>query len=81
MPDEQPPDSKLLANVNTKYDQKFGHNGGDAGLTAFCHAQPILFGRYGGNDVGYPYNEKSYQRLNKVLDFTYKNTIGKFFFG
>jgi succinate-semialdehyde dehydrogenase/glutarate-semialdehyde dehydrogenase len=59
----------------------FGHNGGDAGLTAFCHAQPILYGRYGGNDVGYPYNEKSYQRLNKVLDFTYKNPIGKFFFG
>lgn len=59
----------------------FGHNGGDEGLRAFCHAQSILYGRYGGNDVGYPYNESSYKRLNKVLDFTYKNPIGKLFFG
>ena len=59
----------------------FGHNGGDEGLRSFCHAQPILYGRYGGNDVGYPYDKGSYQRLNKVLDFTYKNPIGKFFFG
>lgn len=59
----------------------FGHNGGDEGLRSFCHAQPILYGRYGGNDVGYPYTKASYQRLNKVLDFTYKNPIGKFFFG
>ncbi|CAA0117385.1 Putative succinate-semialdehyde dehydrogenase [NADP(+)] 2 [BD1-7 clade bacterium] len=59
----------------------FGHSGGDEGLRSFCHAQPILFGRYGGHDVGYPYDEKSYKRLNKVLDFTYKNPVGKFFFG
>jgi succinate-semialdehyde dehydrogenase/glutarate-semialdehyde dehydrogenase len=59
----------------------FGQNGGDEGLRAFCHAQPVLYGRYGGHDVGYPYSKNSYQRLNKVLDFTYKNPIGKFFFG
>jgi succinate-semialdehyde dehydrogenase/glutarate-semialdehyde dehydrogenase len=59
----------------------FGHIHGDAGLLGYCHAMPVIIGKYAGEQTGYPHDEKKLTQMKKLLDFMYKNPIGRFFFG
>lgn len=58
-----------------------GHIHGDAGLRNYCHPHPVITGKYGGLQTGYPYSEKSFRQMKQFMDFMYKNPIGKFLFG
>lgn len=49
-------------------------------LRSFCHAQPILSGKYTGQQSGFPYERKKYEQMEKFLGFVINNPIGRFFF-
>lgn len=57
-----------------------GHIHGDAGLRNYCHPHPVITGKYGGSQTGYPYSEKSFKQMKQFMDFMYNNPIGKLFF-
>ncbi len=59
----------------------FGSIHGESSLRGYCHVQPIISGKYGGSQTGYPYSEKSYKRMEQFMGFMYKNPIGRLFFG
>jgi succinate-semialdehyde dehydrogenase/glutarate-semialdehyde dehydrogenase len=57
-----------------------GSVNGKHGLRGYCHAMPILVGRYSGKDSGYPHNEKDFENMKKMMSFMWKTTIGKWLF-
>ncbi len=58
-----------------------GSVNGKNGLRGFTHAMPIIVGRYTGRDCGYPHDEKKFVQMQKLMNFMWKNPIGKFLFG
>ena len=58
-----------------------GSVNGKTGLRGYTHAMPIIVGAYRGADSGYPHDEKKYEQLKKLMNFLWKNPIGRFFFG
>ncbi|MCY4046447.1 MAG: aldehyde dehydrogenase family protein [Cellvibrionales bacterium] len=58
-----------------------GSVNGKHGLRGYCHAMPILVGRYSGKDSGYPHNEKDFENMKKMMHFMWKTTLGRLFFG
>lgn len=57
-----------------------GNVNGKHGIRGYCHAMPILVGRYSGKDSGYPHNEKDFENMKKMMHFMWKTTIGKWLF-
>ncbi len=62
-------------------DSGVGSVNGANGLRAYVHAMPIIVGRYGGEDAGYPHDEKKYTQMQKVMNFLWRNPVGRFLFG
>lgn len=58
-----------------------GSINGANGLRGYTHPMPIIVGRYGGADAGYPHDQKKYDRMVKLMNFTWRSTLGKLFFG
>jgi len=56
-----------------------GQVNGEIGLRGYCHAQPILFDRFGGRVTiqGYPYSFKKDALFRTVMKLLWKNPIGR----
>ncbi|NRB40730.1 MAG: aldehyde dehydrogenase family protein [Pseudomonadales bacterium] len=54
-----------------------GSINGANGLRAYSQAMPIIIGRYAGADTGYPHDQKKLDRMKKLMNFMWKNPIGK----
>lgn len=59
----------------------FSSINGENGLRNFAHAMPIVLGAYRGMDSGYPHDKAKFERMQKLMNFTWRNPIGRFFFG
>jgi hypothetical protein len=42
---------------------------------------PIVEGRYGGADTGYPHDQKKFDQMKTIMNFMWKNPVGRFLFG
>lgn len=51
------------------------------GLRGYCHSMPIIVGMYRGMDSGYPHDKKKFEQMQKLMNFLWRNPIGRFFFG
>lgn len=58
-----------------------GSVNGKNGLRGYCHAMPIIVGMYRGMDSGYPHDKKKFEQMQKLMNFIWRNPIGRFFFG
>jgi len=58
-----------------------GSVNGQYGLRGYTHPMPIVVGRYGGMDTGYPHDQKKLDQMKWIMNFMWKNPIGRFFFG
>ncbi len=58
-----------------------GSVNGQNGLRGYSHVMPIVVGRYGGADTGYPHDEKKFNQMKTIMNFMWKNPIGRFLFG
>lgn len=58
-----------------------GSVNGQNGLRGYARAMPIIVGRYGGMDSGYPHDQKKLDQMKKLMNFMWKNPIGRFLFG
>ena len=58
-----------------------GSINGKMGLRGYCHSMPIIVGRYGGHDSGYPHDEKKFSQMKTVMNFMWRNPIGRLLFG
>jgi len=58
-----------------------GSINGRYGLRNYCHSLPIIVGAYRGMDSGYPHDKKKFERMQKLMQFTWRNPVGRFFFG
>lgn len=54
---------------------------GKNGLRGYCHAMPIIVGAYRGSDTGYPHDKKKFEQMQKLMNFLWRNPIGRLFFG
>lgn len=58
-----------------------GSVNGRYGLRGFARAMPILVGRYGGFDTGYPHDQKKLDQMKFIMNFMWKNPVGRFLIG
>jgi succinate-semialdehyde dehydrogenase/glutarate-semialdehyde dehydrogenase len=58
-----------------------GSVNGKNGLRGYTHAMPIIVGSYRGGDSGYPHDQKKLDRMKTLMNFIWRNPIGRFFFG
>lgn len=58
-----------------------GSVNGRLGLRGYTQTMPILVGRYGGKDTGYPHDAKKFEQIKKLMDFLWRSKIGRFLFG
>ncbi len=58
-----------------------GSINGANGLRGYTHPMPIIVGRYGGADAGYPHDQKKYDQMKKLMSFMWKNPIGRLLLG
>jgi succinate-semialdehyde dehydrogenase/glutarate-semialdehyde dehydrogenase len=64
-----------------------GSVNGQYGLRGYAHAMPIVYGRgpmfnnYQGESNGYPHDQKKLDQMKWIMNFMWKNPIGRFFFG
>ena len=58
-----------------------GSVNGQNGLRGYCHVMPIIVGRYGGADTGYPHDQKKFDQMKTIMNFMWKNPVGRFLFG
>lgn len=58
-----------------------GSVNGQYGLRGYAHAMPIVIGTYRGQDSGYPHEQKKLDQMKWIMNFMWKNPIGRFFFG
>lgn len=58
-----------------------GSVNGQYGLRGYAHAMPIVLGAYRGPDSGYPHDQKKLDQMKWIMNFMWKNPIGRFFFG
>jgi succinate-semialdehyde dehydrogenase/glutarate-semialdehyde dehydrogenase len=58
-----------------------GSVNGQYALRGYTHPMPIVVGRYGGHDSGYPYDQKKIDQMKWIMNFMWKNPIGRFLFG
>ncbi|MRI33997.1 aldehyde dehydrogenase [Endozoicomonas sp. OPT23] len=58
-----------------------GQVNGEVGLKGYCHAMPIITDRFGGKEMqsGYPYTAEKVDGLKKVMNFLWRNPIGRLF--
>ncbi len=58
-----------------------GQVNGETGLKGYCHVMPIIIDRFGGKEMpsGYPYTEEKIDGLKKVMNFLWRNPIGRLF--
>ena len=58
-----------------------GSVNGQYALRGYSHAMPIVIGTYRGADSGYPHEQKKLDQMKWIMNFMWKNPIGRFFFG
>jgi len=64
-----------------------GSVNGQYGLRGYAHAMPTVYGRgimfnqYQGASNGYPHDQKKIDQMKWIMNFMWKNPIGRFFFG
>ncbi len=58
-----------------------GSVNGQYALRGYTHPMPIVMGAYRGQDSGYPHDQKKLDQMNWIMNFMWKNPIGRFFFG
>lgn len=64
-----------------------GSVNGQYGLRGYTHPMPIVYGRgpmfnaYQGAQNGYPHDQKKLDQMKTIMNFMWKNPIGRFFFG
>ncbi len=58
-----------------------GSVNGQNGLRGYSHCMPIVVGRYGGADTGYPHDQKKFDQMKWIMNFMWKNPVGRFLFG
>jgi len=58
-----------------------GSVNGANGLRGYSHVMPIIVGRYGGADTGYPHDQKKFDQMKTIMNFMWKNPVGRFLFG
>jgi len=64
-----------------------GSVNGQYGLRGYTHAMPIVYGagpmfnNYQGASNGYPHDQKKLDQMKWIMNFMWKNPIGRFFFG
>lgn len=58
-----------------------GSINGKNGLRGYAHAMPIIVGRYGGMDSGYPHDQKKFDQMKKLMNFMWRNSFGRKMFG
>jgi succinate-semialdehyde dehydrogenase/glutarate-semialdehyde dehydrogenase len=58
-----------------------GSVNGQYGLRGYAHAMPIVLGTYRGADSGYPHEQKKLDQMKWIMNFMWKNPIGRLFFG
>lgn len=58
-----------------------GSVNGQNALRGYCHAQPIISGKYGGKQSAYPYDQSKFDQMKKALTFIHQNPIGRFLLG
>lgn len=58
-----------------------GSVNGQYGLRGYAHAMPIVIGTYRGQDSGYPHEQKKLDQMKWIMNFMWKNPVGRFFFG
>jgi succinate-semialdehyde dehydrogenase/glutarate-semialdehyde dehydrogenase len=54
-----------------------GSVNGAMGLRGYTHAMPIIVGRYGGADAGYPHDQKKLDQMKKLMNFMWRNPLGR----
>lgn len=54
-----------------------GSINGAMGLRAYVHTMPIIVGRYGGADAGFPHDQGKLDRMKKLMNFMWRNPIGR----
>ena len=62
-------------------DSGMGSVNGQYGLRGYTHAMPIVVGNYHGADSGYPHDENKITRMKKMMNFMWRNPIGRIIFG
>lgn len=58
-----------------------GSVNGKYGLRGYTHAMPIVVGPYAGAQSGYPHDEKKFEQMKKLMNFMWKNPLGRLLFG
>jgi succinate-semialdehyde dehydrogenase/glutarate-semialdehyde dehydrogenase len=58
-----------------------GSVNGAYGLRGYSHVMPIIVGRYGGADTGYPHDQKKFNQMKTIMNFMWRNPVGRFLFG
>lgn len=58
-----------------------GSVNGQNGLRGYSQAMPIIVGRYGGMDTGYPHEQKKFDQMKTIMKFMWRNPVGRFLFG
>jgi acyl-CoA reductase-like NAD-dependent aldehyde dehydrogenase len=58
-----------------------GSVNGQFALRGYSHVLPIIVGRYGGMDTGYPHEQKKFDQMKVIMNFMWKNPVGRFLFG
>jgi len=64
-----------------------GSVNGQYGLRGYTHPMPIVYGpgfmfnAYQGEQNGYPHDQKKLDQMKWIMNFMWKNPIGRFFFG
>lgn len=58
-----------------------GSVNGRYGLRGYSHCMPIIVGRYGGADTGYPHDQKKFDQMKWIMNFMWKNPVGRFLLG
>ncbi len=58
-----------------------GQVNGEAGLKGYCHAMPIVIDRFGGKNLpgAYPHTAAKINSTKKLMNFLWKNPIGRWF--
>ena len=58
-----------------------GSINGVNGLRGYVQAMPIIVGRYAGADTGYPHDQKKFDQMKKLMNFMWRNPIGRLLLG
>ena len=58
-----------------------GSVNGKNGLRGYTHPMPIVVGMYRGEDSGYPHDQKKFDQMKTLMQFLWKNPLGRLLFG